>query len=227
MSIINRFLAVVTEPQFKLARDLTAMAIADGQITPEEKEAMSILCHLEGVDENQLMENLRGNYDHVDSEMPQSRKDKEAYLKNLIQIIGADDYSAPQEVFLFQVIAGKMGLNQMEVIGLFLSTATHRYFKGDTGAKVLHSFLKNCIDPKGKNERDNRDNLFSIYDTIAQNTERLSDPEADRELLLQNLERATETFMENQILIKEFQNLNLDFISMLKEEELRALRKYF
>ena len=40
MSIINRFLAVVTEPQFKLARDLTAMAIADGQITPEEKEAM-------------------------------------------------------------------------------------------------------------------------------------------------------------------------------------------
>ena len=173
------------------------------------------------------MENLRGNYDHVDSEMPQSRKDKEAYLKNLIQIIGADDYSAPQEVFLFQVIAGKMGLNQMEVIGLFLSTATHRYFKGDTGAKVLHSFLKNCIDPKGKNERDNRDNLFSIYDTIAQNTERLSDPEADRELLRQNLERATETFMENHILIKEFQNMNLDFISMLKEEELRALRKYF
>ena len=41
MSIINRFLTVVTEPELKLARDLTAMAIADGEVTPEEKEAIS------------------------------------------------------------------------------------------------------------------------------------------------------------------------------------------
>ena len=47
--------------------------------------------------------------------------------------------------------------------------------------------------------------------------------EADRELLRQNLERATETFMENQILIKEFRSMNLDFARMLKEEELRVL----
>ena len=30
MNIITRLLAVVSEPQFKLARDLTAMAITDG-----------------------------------------------------------------------------------------------------------------------------------------------------------------------------------------------------
>ena len=34
MSIITRFLAVVTEPQFKLARDLMAIAITDRQVTP-------------------------------------------------------------------------------------------------------------------------------------------------------------------------------------------------
>ena len=34
-------MTAVTEPQFKLARDLMAMAIADGKITPEEHEAMS------------------------------------------------------------------------------------------------------------------------------------------------------------------------------------------
>ena len=50
MSIITRFLSVVTEPEFKLARDLTAMAIADGEVKPEEKEAMSTICHLEGID---------------------------------------------------------------------------------------------------------------------------------------------------------------------------------
>ena len=39
-SIITRFMDAVTEPQFKLARDLMAMAIADGQISPEEHKAM-------------------------------------------------------------------------------------------------------------------------------------------------------------------------------------------
>ena len=115
----------------------------------------------------------------------------------------------------------------MDVVGLFLTTATRRYFKGDTGAKVLHSFLKNYIDPKGKNERDNRDCLRRIYETIAVNTERLQDIEADRELLRQNLEKATETFMENNILIEEFRNMNLDFIQMLKEEEYRTFKHYY
>ena len=79
MSIINRFLSVVTEPQFKLARDLTAMAIADGQITPEEKEAISTICHQEGVDEARLMESLQGNYNNVDENMPKDRRERENY----------------------------------------------------------------------------------------------------------------------------------------------------
>ena len=103
MSIITKFLSVVTEPQFKLARDLTAMAISDGQITPEEKEAMSAICHLEGVDEAKLMEALRGGYDKVQEEMPNSHKEKELYLKDIIKLIGADGYSAPQEIYLFQI----------------------------------------------------------------------------------------------------------------------------
>lgn len=37
MSIITRFLSVVTEPQFKLAYDLTSMVIVDeGQVTQEK-----------------------------------------------------------------------------------------------------------------------------------------------------------------------------------------------
>ena len=226
MSIITRFLAVVTEPQFKLARDLTAMAIADGHITPEEKEAISTICHLEGIDEAHLLESLQGGYDQVQEEMPKDIKGREGYLRELISLIGADEYVAPQEVFLFQIIAGRMGLNQMEVVGLFLTTANRRYFKGDIGAKVLHSFLKNYIDPKGKNERDNRECLRSIYETIAVNTEKLQDIETDRELLRQNLERATETFIENQILMQEFGHMKLDFVQMLKEEESKILKKY-
>ena len=77
MSIITRFLAVVTEPQFKLARDLTAMAIADRQVTHEEKEAISTICHLEGVDETKLMEALQGGYDEVSEKIPNTRQAKE------------------------------------------------------------------------------------------------------------------------------------------------------
>jgi uncharacterized tellurite resistance protein B-like protein len=226
MSIITKFLAVVTEPQFKLARDLTAVAIADGQVTPEEKEAMSTICHLEGIDENKLMEALRGGYDKVNEEMPNSRQEKEVYLRDIIKLIGADGYSAPQEVYLFQIIASRMGLNQMDVIGLFLLTATRQYFKGDAGARILASFLKNYIDPKGKTDKSNRENLCTIYDTVASNTPISQDKEVDKEILRQNLARATEVFLENKILIKEFADVGLDFSIMARQEEQNVFKKY-
>ena len=226
MSIITRFLAVVTEPQFKLARDLTAMSIADGEITPEEKEAISIICHLEGVDEKRLMDALRGGYDKISEEMPNTRQEKEVYLRDLIKLIGADGYSAPQEVYLFQIIASRMGLNQMDVIGLFLLTATRQYFQGEAGAKILASFLKNYIDPKGKTEKSNRENQRTIYDTVASNTSISQDEEVDKEILRQNLARATETFLENKILIKEFEDVGLNFSAMAKQEEQNIFKRY-
>lgn len=226
MSIITRFLSVVTEPQFKLARDLTAMAVADGEITPEEKEAMSTICHLEGVDEKKLLDALRGGYDNVDEEMPKNRHDKEGYLRDIIKLIGADGYAAPQEVYLFQIIASRMGLNQMDVIGMFLLTATHQYFKGDMGARILASFLRNYIDPKGKTEKDNRENLRIIYNTVASNTEMSQDAEVDKEILRQTLARATEAFLENKILIKEFKDVGLDFTVMVKQEEQNIFKRY-
>jgi len=226
MSLVTHFLAVVTEPQFKLARDLTAMAIADGKVTPEEKEALSTICHLEGIDETKLMEALQGGYDNVYQEMPKTHEGRETYLRDVIKLIGADGYAAPQEVYLFQIIAGRMGLNQMDVIGLFLLTATHQYFKGDLGSRILASFLKNFIDPKGKSEMDNRNNLRSIYETVANNSETSHDVEVDTEILRQNLSRATETFLENGILIREFGDIGIDFPAMLAEEESFVFKRY-
>ena len=226
MSIITRFLAVVTEPQFKLARDLTAMAIADGEVTHEEKEAMSTICHLEGVDESKLLESLRDGYENIHEEMPNSRQEREEYLGNLIKLIGADDYAAPQEVYLFQIVASKMGLNQMDVIGLFLLTATRLYFKGDAGAKILASFLRNYIDPKAKSEKTNRENLRAIYETVASHTEVGQDENETREVLRQSLARATATFLENTILIREFAAVGLDFAVMAKQEEQNTFKRY-
>jgi len=227
MSIITRFLTVVIEPQFKLARDLTAMAIADGQITPEEKEAMKDICHLEGINETKLLEALQGDYDKVDDEMPKTHEGREAYLKDIIKLIGADGYAAPQEVYLFQIIAGRMGLNQMDVLSLVILTTTRNYFQGDIGNRTFASFIKNYIDPKGKAEKDNRENLRTLYDTVAKNTEMRQDAELDNEILRQNLSRATETFLENTILVKEFEDAGVDFPAMLKQEEMFIYKRYF
>ena len=220
MSIISKFLTVVTEPQFKLARDLTAMAIADGEVTPEEKEAMTAICHLEGIDETKLMEALRGGYDNIDEKMPKTRKDRETYLRDIIRLIGADGYTAPQEIYLFQIIASRMGLNQMNVIGLFLMTTTHQYFQGDIGSKVLKSFLENYIDPKKKGNEVWRHHLHTIYETVAMNTEN------DNRLLAQNLSKATQALLMNKILVDEFSHVGLDFQCILEEEELQVLEQY-
>ena len=226
MSIITKFLAVVTEPQFKLARDLTAMAIVDGHVTPEETEAMKTICHLEGVEETRLKEALQGGYDHVNEEIPKTREGREAYLRDIIKLMGADGYAAPQEIYLFQIIAGRMGLNQMDVLSLVILTTTRKYFQGDIGTRTFASFIKNYIDPKGKTEKANRENLRTLYNTVASNTERCQDAVTDREILRQNLARATEAFLENAILIKEFEDIGVDFPSMLVQEEALALRRY-
>ena len=97
MSLVTHSLSVATEPQFKLARDLTAMVIADGEVTPEENDAMSVICHREGADEAKLLENLNGGYEHVDEEMPTSYHAREDYLRNIIKLIGSDGYAAPHE----------------------------------------------------------------------------------------------------------------------------------
>ena len=96
MSLVTKFLETITEPQFKLARDLVAMAIADGEVTPEEKKALSAICRLEGVDEAKLMEELRSGYNSADVKMPSTQEEKELYLKDIIRLIGADGYAAPQ-----------------------------------------------------------------------------------------------------------------------------------
>lgn len=226
MSIITRFLSTIVEPQFKLARDLMSMAVADGKITDEEKTAIADICQLEGVDENTLLDSLQKKPDDISEEMPPTRKAKEDYLRSLIVLIGADADSAPQEIYLFQIIASRMKLNQMDVVSLFLMTATHQYFKGDVGSKVLASFLKNFIDPKSKGEQVCRDNLRCIYETIARNTDILPDKDASRKLLYDNLQRATEVFAQNQILFDEFRHIGIDFTRFLKEVEMSVYSDY-
>ncbi len=226
MSLITHFMTAITEPEFMLARDLMALAIADGEVTNDEMEAISHICHLEGLDEKILIERLQNNEKKHNIRIPQNRKEKEDYLKNLIKLIGADEYCSPQEVYLFQIVASKMGLNQMDVVGLFMLTTTHTYFNGDTGSKVLTSFLKNYIDPVGRTINQNREGLRRIYETVAMNTENWNSNDAYCPLLRDNLSKTTKALVENQILINGFKRIGVDFLQLLKEEERKIFKLY-
>lgn len=226
-SIITRFIDQVTDPQFKLARDLMAMAMADGEVTLKEIEAVKDICQIEGIEEPHLMECLQGNYEHIRSEMPRTDKERQRYLANLIRIIGADEYCAPQEIYLFQIIAGRLGLNQMHVISLFLAYTSGSFFKGDAANKITQSFMKNYIDPLHKYHADNIKHIRLMYDMVGKYTERLQDIQADREQLRQNLIKTTKFLLENQILVKEFAKVGINFEALLKSEENKALTKYF
>lgn len=111
-SIITRFMSQVTDRQFKLARDLMSMAMADGEVTLKEVEAIKEICKIEGIREEQLSECLRGHYDNIRAEMPRTRIEREKYLANLIYVIGVDEYCAPQEIYLFQISHWQDGVKQ-------------------------------------------------------------------------------------------------------------------
>lgn len=227
MSIITRFLSQVTDKQFKLARDLISMAMADGEVTLKEVEAIKEICQKEGISEEQLKECLEGNYSNIRSEMPRTKIERENYLANLIYIIGADEYCAPQEIYLFQIIAGRMGLNNMHVVSLFILFASDEFFRGLQSKKILCSFLKNYIDPVGKYYDENMKHIRLMYDTVARHTERLENPDENQKQLERNLRRATQVLLENEILVNEFAKVKLNFERLLQVEEQRALLKYY
>ena len=99
-------------------------------------------------------------------------------------------------------------------------TTTHQFFQGDIGSKVLKSFLENFIDPKKKGDEIWRQHLHTIYETVAMNTEN------DNRLLAQNLSKATQALLMNEILVDEFSHVGLDFQCILEEEELQVLEQY-
>ena len=68
--------------------------------------------------------------------------------------------------------------------------------------------------------------MRTIYETVANNTPISQDVELGKEILRQNLARATETFLENKILINEFANVGLDFSVIAQQEEKNVFKRY-
>ena len=163
MGLLAKIFNDASDKDFKLAQDLVAIAIADGEISEAERKVIVEICQKEGIPNETVDKFLIGFDAETESPMPNQRKEKMEYLTKLIRVMGIDGHSSHMEIYLLEIIASKMGVSHMELVSLVLMTATRKYFSGDIGVRTLSSFIHNVIDPKGKNLRENRDNIRKLF----------------------------------------------------------------
>lgn len=226
MGLLAKLFNDASDTEFKLAQDLVAIAIADGEISEAERKTIIEICHKEGVSDDTVNDCLMGFDKDVKALIPAKRKEKTDYITKLIRVMGVDGVSSHMEIYLLEIIASKMGFSHMDLVSLVLMTATRTFFSGDTGSRTLSSFLHNVIDPKGKNLRENRDNIKKIFDLMAENVPQLQNEEEDKAAFVKAMNAATDLLMENSLLCNEFRMMGIDFETVLMDEREQAVRRW-
>lgn len=226
MGLLAKLFNDASDTEFKLAQDLVAIAIADGEISEAERKTIIEICHKEGVSDDTVNDCLMGFDKDVKALIPAKRKEKTDYITKLIRVMGVDGVSSHMEIYLLEIIASKMGFSHMDLVSLVLMTATRTFFSGDTGSRTLSSFLHNVIDPKGKNLRENRDNIKKIFDMMAENVPQLQNEEEDKAAFVKAMNAATDLLMENSLLCNEFRMMGIDFETVLMDEREQAVRRW-
>lgn len=226
MGLLAKLFNDASDTEFKLAQDLVAIAIADGEISEAERKTITEICHKEGISDDTVNDCLMGFDKDVKALIPAKRKEKAGYITKLIRVMGVDGVSSHMEIYLLEIIASKMGFSHMDLVSLVLMTATHTFFSDDTGSRTLSSFLHNVIDPKGKNLRENRDNIKKIFDLMAENVPQLQNKEEDKAAFVKAMNAATDLLMENSLLCNEFRMMGIDFEMVLMDEREQAIRRW-
>jgi uncharacterized tellurite resistance protein B-like protein len=228
MGLLVKIFNEASDTEFKLAQDLVAIAIADGEISEAEKQIISSICQSEGITDEMAKDSILGSGDEsiINSEMPASRRDRADYLTKLIRVMCVDGESSQMEIYLLEIIASKMGINHMELVSLLLMTASRRNFPGDIGSRALSSFLKNAIDPKARTMRETHDNLRKLFDLMAENVPQRQNAYEDRDAFIHAMDTATDLLLTNTLLAREFRSMGVDFEALLREERELAISRW-
>lgn len=226
MGLLAKIFNDASDTEFRLAQDLVAIAIADGEVSEAERKVITEICQKEGISDETINDYMLGFNKDVEGILPTMRRDKINYLTKLIRVMGVDGISSYMVIYLLEIIASKLGISHMELVSLVLMTATRTFFSGDTGARALSSFLKNVIDPKGKDLKANRENIKKIFDMIAESIPQQQNEEEDRAAFVEAINAATNLLMENSLLNSEFRAMGIDFETILMDERKQAIRRW-
>ena len=226
MGLLAKIFKDSSDSEFKLAQDLVAIAVADGNISNVERNEIEKICQTEGISSETVNDCFLGFDQGAVAHVPIRHRERAGYISKLVRVMAADGVSAHMEIYLLQIIASKLGIGYLELVSLVLSTATKDNFPGDVGSRTLKSFISNAIDPKGRPLQKNIENLRKIFDTMAENVPQLQNVEEDRKTFVQAMASASELLFENTLLDKEFKDMGIDFMRVLAEERERAIKRW-
>ena len=226
MGLLAKIFKDSSDSEFKLAQDLVAIAIADGNISNTERQEIEKICQTEGISSETVNDCFLGFDQGAVAHVPIRHKERASYMSKLVRVMAVDGVSAHMEIYLLQIIASKLGIGYLELVSLVLSTATRANFQGDIGSRALKSFISNAIDPKGRPVQKNIENLRKIFDIMAESVPQLQNVEDDRHAFIHAMESASELLFENAMLDKEFKDMGIDFKLVLAEERERAIKRW-
>ena len=226
MGLLVKLFNEASDAELKLAQDLVAIAMADGEISEEEKKMISAICQSEGISGDVLKDWALGLDKDMNGEMPARRRERAEYLTKLIRVMGVDGESSHMEIYLLEIIASKLGISHMELVSLVLMTATSRNFPGNVGTKALSSFLRNAIDPKSKSLQETHDNIKMLFDLMADNVPQQQNEEEDKLAFAKAMDAATDLLLTNTLLANEFRAIGIDFKSVLMDEREQAIHRW-
>ena len=226
MGLLAKIFKDSSDSEFKLAQDLVAIAVADGNISDAERQEIEKICQTEGISSETVNDCFLGFDQGAVAHVPIRHRERAGYMLKLVRVMAADGVSAHMEIYLLQIIASKLGIGYLELVSLVLTAATKDNFPGDIGSRALSSFIKNAIDPKGRPLQKNIENLRMIFDIMAESVPQLQNVEEDRNAFTQAISSASELLFENTLLNKEFKDMGIDFKRVLTEERERAIKRW-
>ena len=226
MGLLAKIFKDSSDSEFKLAQDLVAIAVADGNISDVERNEIEKICQTEGISSETVNDCFLGFDQGAVAHVPIRHRERAGYMSKLVRVMAVDGVSAHMEIYLLQIIASKLGIGYLELVSLVLSTATRANFQGDIGSRALKSFISNAIDPKGRPVQKNIENLRKIFDIMAESVPQLQNVEDDRHAFIHAMESASELLFENAMLDKEFKDMGIDFKLVLAEERERAIKRW-
>ena len=226
MGLLAKIFKDSSDSEFKLAQDLVAIAVADGNISDIERLEIENICQTEGISSQTVNDCFLGFDQGAVAHVPIRHRERAGYMSKLVRVMAVDGVSAHMEIYLLQIIASKLGIGYLELVSLVLTAATKDNFPGDVGSRTLKSFISNAIDPKGRPLQKNIENLRKIFDIMAENIPQLQNAEEDRNAFIQAMDSASELLFENTLLDKEFKDMGIDFKRVLAEERECAIKRW-
>ena len=226
MGLLAKIFKDSSDSEFKLAQDLVAIAVADGNISDVERQEIEKICQREGISSETVNDCFLGFDQGAVAHVPIRHRERAGYMSKLVRVMAVDGVSAHMEIYLLQIIASKLGIGYLELVSLVLSTATRINFPGDIGPRTLNSFISNAIDPKGRPLQKNIENLRKIFDIMAENVPQLQNVEDDRHAFIKAMDSASGLLFENTLLEREFKDMGIDFKRVLTEERERAIKRW-